>query len=218
MSLRRNPEGDWPQVDPSAHIDPTAQLIGNVHVGPRVYIGPNAVVRADEMDTSLGVAPIEIGSECNVQDGVIIHALGGARVTVGPRSSLGHGCIVHGPSVLGEGCFVGFGAKVFDAVIGDGAFVGTGAIVQAVELAAKSLVPAGVSVLCREHVIELVSTTSAEDCEFMEKVVAANVALAQGYIRLARDGETRLSKDRRPFQRVRNADVSQEGIAHGKIQ
>ncbi len=191
ISLRPNPVGDWPRVDPSAYIDPTAQLIGNVHIGPRVYIGPNAVVRADETDTSLEVAPIEIGPQCNVQDGVIIHALGGAKVTVGCRSSLGHGCIVHGPCTLGEGCFVGFGAKVFDAAIGEGAFVGTGAVVQGVELIPKSFVPPAVSVLCREHVIRLVGTTSPEDREFMERVVATNEALVEGYIRLDGQIETR---------------------------
>lgn len=189
ISLRLNPVGDWPQVDPSAYIDPTAQLIGNVHIGPRVYIGPNAVVRADETDTSLRVAPIEIESECNVQDGVIIHAFGGTKVTVGCRSSLGHGCIVHGPCTLGEGCFVGFGAKVFDATIGDGVFVGTGAVVQGVELAPESLVPPAVSLFCREHVIKLIGATSPEDREFMERVVAANVALVEGYIGLNRPNQ-----------------------------
>jgi carbonic anhydrase/acetyltransferase-like protein (isoleucine patch superfamily) len=184
ISLRLNPEGDWPQVDPSAYIDPTARLIGNVRIGPRVYIGPNAVIRADETDSSSVVAPIEIGPECNVQDGVIIHALGGAKVTVGHRSSLAHGCIVHGPCMLGESCFVGFGAKVFDATLGDGVFVGTGAVVQGIELAPESFVPPGVSVLCQESVIRLVSTTRPEDGEFVERVVAANVALAGGYIRL----------------------------------
>jgi carbonic anhydrase/acetyltransferase-like protein (isoleucine patch superfamily) len=197
ISLRLNPEGDWPQVDPSAYIDPTAQLIGNVHIGPRVYIGPNAVVRADEADSSLEVAPIEIGPECNVQDGVIIHALAGTRVTVGRRSSLGHGCIIHGPCTLGEGCFVGFGAKVFDATIGDEAFVGTGAVVQGIELVPRSLVPPAVSVLCREHVIRLVCTTSPKDRKFMEQVVAANLALVEGYIRL--DGQTENSWHQRVY-------------------
>ena len=191
ISLRLNPVGDWPQVDPSAYIDPTAQLIGNVHIGHRVYIGPNAVVRADETDTSLKVAPIEIGPQCNVQDGVIIHAFGGAKVTVGRRSSLGHGCIVHGPCTLGEGCFVGFGAKVFDATVGDGAFVGTGAVVQGVELIPESFVPPAVSILCREHDIRFVGTTSPEDREFMERVVAANEALVEGYIGLNRSNQKR---------------------------
>lgn len=88
------------------------------------------------------------------------------------------------PCTLGEKCFVGFGAKVFDAEIADGTFIGTGAIVQGVQLAPKSLVPPGVSALCREHVIRLVGTTGPEERKFAERVVDANLALAQGYIDL----------------------------------
>ena len=186
-SVRLNPEGDLPQVDTSAFIDSTAQLIGSVHIGSRVYIGPNAVVRADEVDDEGEVTPIEIGSECNVQDGVIIHALGGTTVTIGCRSSLGHGCIVHGPCTVGEGCFVGFGAKLFDATLGDGVYIGMGAVVQGVELAEKSIVPPAVTLLSRLHVRMFVSKTSSNDRAFMEQVVRANVTLAEGYIRL--DGQ-----------------------------
>lgn len=179
-----NPNGDWPQVDSTAYIDPTAQIIGKIDIGAKVFVGPNAVVRADETDDNGNVSPIEIGPECNVQDGVIIHALGGTKVTVGQRTSLGHGCIIHGPCTLGDGCFVGFGAKVFDAILGDGVFVGTGAVIQGVKLDSKSLVPSTVSVLCREHMVRFVSTTSLTESEFMEKVVAANLNLAKGYIGL----------------------------------
>lgn len=152
-----------------------------MHIGPRVYIGPNAVVRADETDTSLKVAPIQIGPECNIQDGVIIHALAGTRVTVGCRSSLGHGCIIHGPCTIGEGCFIGFRAVIYNAVLEDGVFVGTSAIIQGIKLVSKALVPPGVRILSRENVVALVSTTGPTECEFMERVVAANVALAEGY-------------------------------------
>ncbi len=184
-SLRRNPNRDLPRVDSSAYVDPSAQIIGNVRLGPGVYVGPNAVIRADEADLSSAVAPIKIGPECNVQDGVIIHALGGANVTVARRSSLAHGCIVHGPCTLGEGCFVGFGAKLFDVEIADGAFIGTGAIVQGVRLAPESLVPAGVSVICPEDVIRLVGKTGPEQHQFAEKVTAANLELAKGYLELS---------------------------------
>ena len=179
--LRPNPNGDWPQVDLTAYIDPSAQIIGKIDIGAKVFVGPNAVVRADETDDDGNVSPIEIGPECNVQDGVIIHALGGTKVTVGQQTSLGHGCIIHGPCTLGEGCFVGFGAKVFNATIGDEVYIGTGAVVHGVELAAKSLVPPAVPILSQDHVIKLVSTTSPTECKFMEKVVAANMALAEGY-------------------------------------
>jgi len=182
ISLRSNPNGDWPQVDSTAYIDPTAQIIGKVHIGTKVFVGPNAVIRADEADDEGEVKPIEIGPECNVQDGVIIHALAGTTVTVGRRSSLGHGCIIHGPCTLGESCFIGFNAVIYDAILGDGVFVGTGAVVQQVELVPKSLVPPAVSVLCREHVVRFVSTTSPTEREFIEKVVAANLNLAKGCI------------------------------------
>jgi carbonic anhydrase/acetyltransferase-like protein (isoleucine patch superfamily) len=186
MSLRPNPNGDWPEVEQTAYIDPTAQIIGKVRIGSQVFVGPGVVIRADETDASLGVAPIEIGPECNLQDGVIVHALGGKKVTVGRRVSLAHGCIIHGPCTLGESCFVGFRAVVYDAVLRDGVFVGAGAVIQGVELGPKALVPPAASVLCREHVIRLVGATSLSECKFMERVVAANVALAEGYNRLDR--------------------------------
>lgn len=189
ISLRPNPNGDWPQVDSTAYIDPTAQIIGNVQIDAQVFIGPNAVVRADETDDNGNVSPIEIGPECNVQDGVIIHALAGTTVTVGRRSSLGHGCIIHGPCALGAGCFVGFRAVIYDSILGDGAFVGAGAVVQGVDLGPKALVPPIVSVLCQEHVIKFVSTTNPTECKFMEKVVTANMALAEGYNRLDRSDQ-----------------------------
>jgi len=181
-SFRSNPNGDWPQVDPTAYIDPTAQVIGNVHIGARVYVGPNAVIRADEADDKGEVGPVEIGDQCNVQDGVIVHALGATGVTIGQRTSLSHGCIIHGPCTLGGGCFVGFGAVVYNAVLEDGVFVSAGAVVQGVDLAANAYVPAVVAVLSGEDVAREVSTTSPADREFMEKVINANLTLAQGYL------------------------------------
>ena len=184
ISFRSNLNGDWPQVDPTAYIDPTAQIIGNVHIGARVYIGPNAVIRADESDDKGQVQPIEIGAECNIQDGVIVHALGGTQVTVGQRTSLAHGCIIHGPCAIGQSCFIGFRSVVYKALLEDGAFISTGAVVQGVDLVANSFVPATVTVLSREDVVRQVSTTSSTDRKFMEKVANANLVLTKGYIRL----------------------------------
>ncbi|MBN2593000.1 MAG: hypothetical protein JXA81_05780 [Sedimentisphaerales bacterium] len=188
ISLRPNPSGNLPEVDPTAFIDPTAQIIGNVHVGSMVFIGPGAVIRADEADTQGKVTPIIIGPDCNIQDGVIIHALGGTKVTIGYRTTLGHGSIIHGPCTLGKGCFIGFGARIFNASLGDGIYIGTGAIVQEIELADKSLVPAAIAILSREHVIRFVGTTSSTERMFMEKVVASNLALVQGYNRMNMSG------------------------------
>ncbi|MBM4103143.1 MAG: hypothetical protein FJ263_03710 [Planctomycetes bacterium] len=179
--LRPNPNGDWPQVDSTAHVDLTAQIIGNVRIGPHVYIGPNAVIRADETDDKGEVLPIEIGAECNVQDGVIIHALVGTQVTISPRTSLSHGCIIHGPCTIGHGCFIGFRAAIFKAKLGDGVFVGTGAVVQGVDLVTNALVPPLVAVLSGEDIVKSVGTTSSVDKEFMKKIVSTNLVLTKGY-------------------------------------
>lgn len=194
-SIRPNPNGDWPKVDPTAYIDPTAQVIGNVHIGARVYIGPNAVIRADEIDDKGQVQLIEIGAECNIQDGVIVHALGGTQVTIGQRTSLAHGCIIHGPCTLGQECFVGFRAVIYNAALEDGAFISTGAVVQGVNLAKNSFVPVAVAVLSREDVIRLVSTTRPADCKFMKKIVTANLNLTKGYIRLRQEQRNSLDEN-----------------------
>jgi carbonic anhydrase/acetyltransferase-like protein (isoleucine patch superfamily) len=188
-SIRPNPRGDWPQVDSTAHVDLTAQIIGNVRIGPGVYIGPNAVIRADETDDRGEVLPVEIGAECNVQDGVIVHALGGTQVTVGPRTSLSHGCIVHGPCAIGRGCFIGFRAAIFNAKLADGVFVGAGAVVQGVDLIANALVPPVAAVLSGEDIVKSVRTTSPADCGFMKKIVDTNLALTKGYRRLVGQGQ-----------------------------
>jgi carbonic anhydrase len=182
-SMRASPNGDKPEVDPTAYIDPTAQVIGNVHVGARVYVGPNAVIRADEADDKGQVQPIEIGDECNVQDGVIIHALGGTRVTIGRRTSLAHGCIIHGPCKIGQECFVGFRAVVYNAVLENGVFISTGAVVQGVDLVENAFVPAGVAVLSGKDAANSVKKTCSANREFMEKVINANLLLTKGYNR-----------------------------------
>lgn len=77
ISLRPDPSGNWPEVHPTAYIDAAAQIIGAVHIGAGVFVGPGVVVRADETDAQGKVTSIVIGPECNIQDGVIIHAFGG---------------------------------------------------------------------------------------------------------------------------------------------
>lgn len=180
-SIRANGNGDVPTVNPSAYIDPSAQIIGNVKIGARVYVGPLAVIRADEVDGDGKVSPIEIGDECNVQDGVIIHALVETGVKIGQRTSLAHGCVVHGPCVIGDGCFVGFRAVVYKTNIGDGSFIGAGAIVQGVDLEAEAFVDAGVVILSSEDAAELAGKANSEHRAFIKKIITANLQLINDY-------------------------------------
>ena len=182
-SIRPNSLGNMPRINPSAYIDPTAQIIGNVEIGHGVFVGPNAVIRADEIGESGAVEPILIGSECNIQDGVVIHSLGGELVTVGSRVSMAHGCVIHGPCTVGEGSFIGFRAIIFKATLDAVTFVGHGAIVQGVELPAGAMVPPGMVVLSQETADGLPKAGPKED-EFMEEVVETNLELARGYLAL----------------------------------
>ena len=180
-SVRPNPRGELPQIDPTAYVDPTAQLIGPVKIGPGVFIGPNVVIRADEVDENGQVQPIVVEAQCNVQDGVIIHALAGTPVQIGSRTSLAHSSIVHGPCILGQQCFVGFGAILFHVKAENDVFVSTRAVVQEVDLPANTFVPPGSSVLCQNDVAKLSPTQTCQR-EFMKKTVQANIKLAEGYL------------------------------------
>jgi carbonic anhydrase/acetyltransferase-like protein (isoleucine patch superfamily) len=186
--VRPNPRGDWPEVDPTAFVDPSAQIIGNVRIGPGVYVGPNAVVRADEIDTEGKVHPVVVQAECNIQDAVVIHAQGGSAVRIGARTSIAHGCIVHGPCVIGTDYFLGFRAVVFGATIEEAVWVGVGAIILEVSISSHTMVPAGSLVYSHDHVSHL-RTTSAGEQQFQQNVLAANRILREGYWNLLKRGK-----------------------------
>ena len=182
-SARANHAGDRPMIDSTAYIDPTAQIIGKVKIGAGAFIGPNAVIRSDELGESGQVESIVIGPECNVQDGVIIHSLGGEPVEIGARVSLAHGCVIHGPCSIAEDCFIGFRAVVFRAALHSGTFVGAGAIVEGVELPAGALIRPGTLVNSPDTISGL-PRIGPKEYAFMKEVVATNLKLAQGYLAL----------------------------------
>lgn len=174
-------------VHPSAYIDPTAQIIGNVHIAELVYVGPYAVIRADESYDKGQVHSIEIAAKCNIQDGVIIHALGGTNVKVDQQTSLSHGCIIHGPCTIGQNCFIGFKAVIFNAKIEDGCFISASAVVQATDLPKNTLVPPTAAITSPEDVIKLTTKTTQTEQDFNKKVVKANLTLTEGYKQLKQE-------------------------------
>ena len=190
-TIRPNPNGDLPKVHPTAYIDPSAQIIGNVHIGPRVYVGPNGVIRADESDPDGNVHPIEIAAECNIQDGVIIHALAGTTVKIGPQTSLAHASIIHGPCTIGKNCFIGFKAVVYNAEIKDQAFVSTAAVVQGVDLPQNTLVPPTASITSPQDIKNLTKKNTQANQNFAKKVIKANLILTKGYNLTNQDQITR---------------------------
>ena len=128
--IRKNPQGDLPEIHPTAFVDPTAIICGRVVVEENVFIGPYAVIRADERKADGGIDPITIGAHSNIQDGVVIHSKSGAEVSIGEYTSIAHRAIVHGPCVIKDRVFIGFNSVLFNCHINAGCVIRYNAVVD----------------------------------------------------------------------------------------
>jgi len=173
--IRSNPQGDYPTIHKTAYIDPSAVVLGNVMIGKNVFVAPGAVIRADEWGSS-----ITIGDHCNIQDRVIIHALGDSSVIIGKKTSLSHGCIVHGPCRIGKECFIGFGSVIFRAKLHDGVFVKFMATVLEVVIPSRRVIANGL-IVDKVREVKVLGSVSKEEREFSRKVLKANLDLLKGY-------------------------------------
>ncbi len=109
------------------YIASGAVVTGDVILGEDVSIWHNAVLRGDS-------GTISVGDRTNIQDGCILHE----QTAIGADCTVGHGAIVHGCTV-GDGCLIGMGAIILNgAKLGDGCLVGAGALVTG-----KTNAPAG---------------------------------------------------------------------------
>lgn len=178
--IRKNPSGDLPVIAVSAFVDPTAILCGKVIVEDNVFIGPYAVIRADETDENGNIDPIVIGEGSNIQDGVVIHSKDGAPVTVGKRVSIAHRAIVHGPCAVGDECFIGFNAVLFNCELGKGSVVRHNSVVEGVNLPDGFHVPATMSVHPQTDLSSIPRITPDER-GFSESVVKTNNQFAKAY-------------------------------------
>jgi carbonic anhydrase/acetyltransferase-like protein (isoleucine patch superfamily) len=181
--IRKNPSGDLPVIAVSAFVDPTAILCGKVIVEDDVFIGPYAVIRADETTADGKVEPIIIGAGSNIQDGVVIHSKDGAAVTVGKRVSIAHRAIVHGPVTVGDGCFIGFNAVVFNCTLGENCVVRHNSVVEDVVLPAYFHIPAAMSVHS-ETDLDKIPHITPDAAKFSESVVKTNNHFVKAYKKL----------------------------------
>ncbi len=116
-------EGIKPKIDPSAYISPSADVIGSVTIGSKCYVGPGARVRGD-------YGEIEIGEGSSIQENSVIHARPGKKTSIGKYVTIGHGAIIHTPTIH-DNATIGMGAIVSDyADIGEWAIVGEGCVVR----------------------------------------------------------------------------------------
>lgn len=115
-------EGKKPQINSSTFVSPEATIIGDVIIGGGCYIAPGATIRGDW-------GAVSIGESSNVQENVIIHSAPDITTVLQARSHIGHGSILHGPT-LEEHVVVGMGAIIMNNVkIGGGCCIGAGSLV-----------------------------------------------------------------------------------------
>ncbi len=181
--VRSNPNGDTPQIDPSAFVDPSATVIGNVKIGPRVYVGPRAVIRADEIGTDGKVSPVILEEECNIQDGVIIHAVAGAEVRIGKRVFVSHGSIIHGPCIIEKDSFLGFRVTVFNSNLGEAVWVGACSTILETNIESHTMVP-GARMIHSPDQINQLHPISSEQEEFRRETIEMGQRLREGYFKL----------------------------------
>jgi carbonic anhydrase/acetyltransferase-like protein (isoleucine patch superfamily) len=181
--IRKNPSGDLPVVHETAFVDPTAILCGKVIVEENVFIGPYVVIRADEVNDDGGMEPIVIGAGSNIQDGVVIHSKAGGGVTIGKSTSIAHRSIVHGPCVVGDNVFIGFNSVLFNCAVGEGSVVRHNSVVENCHVPPGFYIPSTTNVRSDAELADI-QPVSGDAASFSESVVAANLALVQGYNRI----------------------------------
>ena len=103
-------------------LAPNAVVTADVTCGGGVNIWFGAVVRGD-------VAPVVLGENVNLQDGVIVHCDFGVANVVEAGVVVGHAAVLHGARV-GADTLVGIGAKLLSgSVIGPECVIAAGAVV-----------------------------------------------------------------------------------------
>jgi carbon dioxide concentrating mechanism protein CcmM len=173
-----------PDIHHTAYVHAFSNIIGDVRIGENVMIAPGISIRADEGN------PFAIGSNTNIQDGVVIHGLEQGRVLgddgtqysvwIGNNSSITHMALIHGPAYVGNDCFIGFRSTVFNATVGNGCIVMMHALIQDVKIPPGKYVPSGAIITSQEQANRL-SDVQPDDRKFASHIISINDSLRSGY-------------------------------------
>ncbi|WP_245827639.1 carbonate dehydratase [Paenisporosarcina indica] len=179
-----NPVQIFPKIDKTSFISQFSSVIGDVTIRNNVYVAPNVSIRADEG------TPFYIGSNTNIQDGVILHGLLNKRISVGGKRysifignevTIAHGALVHGPCCIDDKVFVGFNAIVYRAIIGRGSFISYNAVVtNGVRIPPNRFVPPGANIDSQEKA-DALSPVPEDSNEFAREVQRVNQEFPASY-------------------------------------
>ncbi|MDP9425911.1 MAG: hypothetical protein M3P37_07715, partial [Actinomycetota bacterium] len=159
----------------TSYVAPLTEIFGDVLIGERSFIASNTILRAAPEQR------VEIGSETNAQDNVLVRALENGS-TIGDRTSLAHHAIIR-DSQVGDFAFVGFNAEVINSTLENGAFILHGATVQNVTIPENRLVGAGEQITTQAQADALPEAEPATE-EFRQGVLDVNAEFAESYIEL----------------------------------
>jgi carbonic anhydrase/acetyltransferase-like protein (isoleucine patch superfamily) len=179
-----NPVQHFPNIDKTAFVSQFSSVIGDVTIRDNVYVAPNVSIRADEG------TPFFIGSNTNIQDGVILHGLLNKRILAGGKEysifignevTIAHGALVHGPCFIGDKVFVGFNAIVYNAIVGKGSFISYNAVVtNGVRIPPNRFVPPGANIDSQEKA-DALSPVPENSKEFAREVQRVNQEFPASY-------------------------------------
>ena len=159
----------------TSYVSPLVEIFGDVFIGERSFVAGNTVLRAAPEQR------LEIGSESNAQDNIIIRALE-QSASIGNQTSLAHHAIIR-DSTVSDFAFVGFDAEVVNSTVERGALISAKALIQDVTLPENALVPPGAQITTQQQADALESVTEAND-EFKREVLDVNAEFAENYITL----------------------------------
>ena len=164
-------------------VSPLVERFGRVQAGRGVFVAGNTVLRADPGRR------VCLGSATNIQDNVFVLALSdrpAVRGTcarhatqTGRRTSLAHQAEVIN-SRIGDFTFIGFRARVLNAVVEDGAFILHGAVVRHVRIPSDRIVGIGQRVTTQAAANALPRKQEAH-AHFQREVLEVNKEFAEGY-------------------------------------
>ncbi len=111
-----------PKIGKNVFLAEGSQVIGDVTLGDDVSIWFNTILRGD-------LAPIIIGSRCNIQDLSLIHVNQNQPVVLEESVSIGHHVTLHGCTIH-RGALIGMGAIILNGTdIGEESLVAAGSLV-----------------------------------------------------------------------------------------